>query len=466
MAIDYTSTTGSLQVRLGKIISTGKDLRSQQGSTLTNIQEVSAQYTATTIDKAEWVGTLLTRDSERIVDQMARPLQENVREAVEKTVLQTVNTGLREVPDLDTALRVLAVDMIAQSQSIATTNISASAVTNTAGGSGTIILATDGKFVYGGAKYATKQGVNQNILPETINARCIRDARDGGLLRGNEQWQVEGQGAVDRLDRRWQDGTSGYGSGAVLALNSTCGDVEASRTRGQNMLSNSGFERDDGTFALDWQIATGTAGTSLVLDKVAARGINSIGFVGNSSLLHNIYEVMGNGPRPNLKTNTVYVISAYLRGDGGTVNTGTIRLGLRDSSNAEISGCAITRNMAGVGLSVPDSSWTRITGSFTTPLTLGADTRFAINFTVALGAQTLLVDEVVLAEVVPLYSGGVGVAVVAGTADWELDDRMAASFAKTAAEWQVELDRYLNLAGRDIQLPTSTSPTFAATHIG
>ena len=464
MPIDYTSTTGSLQVRLGKIISTGKDLRSQQGSTITNIQEVAAQYTATTLDKAEYVGTLLTRDVNMIADQMARPLQENVREAVEKTVLMTVNDGLREVPDLDTALRVLAVDMIAQGQSIATTNISASAVTNTAGGSGTIILATDGKFVYGGAKYAAKQGVNQNILPETINARCIRDARDGGLLRGNEQWQVEGQGAIDRLDRRWQDGTSGFGSGAVLALNSTCGDVEASRTRGQNMLSNSGFERDDGTFALDWLVATGTKGTNLTMSKTAARGLNSIKFTGNSSVLHSIYLVMGNGPRPNLKTNTVYAISAYLRGDGGTVNTGTIRLGLRDSSNAEISGCAIVRAMNTDN--VPNTGWTRITGTFTTPLTLGQDTRFAINFTVAMGAQTLLVDEVVLAEVVPLYSGGVGVAVVAGTSDWELDDRMSASVAKTSAEWQVELDRYLNLAGRDIQLPTSTSPTFAATHIG
>jgi hypothetical protein len=277
---------------------------------------------------------------------------------------------------------------------------------------------------------------------------------------------VEGQSAVDRLDRRWQDGTSGYGSGAVLALNSTCGDVEASRTRGQNMLSNGGFERDDTVTPLDWVIQTGAAGVTIETGTIGARGSQSVKFVGNSSVLHNIYEVMGNGPRPNLKTNTVYVISAYLRGDGGTVNTGTIRLGLRDSSNAEISGCAITRNMAGVGLSVGDSSWTRITGSFTTPLTLGADTRFAVNFTVALGAQTLLVDEVVLAEVVPLYSGGIGVAVVAGTSDWELDDRMAASVAKTSAEWQVELDRYLNLAGRDIQLPTSTSPTFAATHIG
>jgi hypothetical protein len=465
MPIDYTSTTGSLQVRLGKIISTGKDLRSQQGSTIVNIQEVAAQYTATTLDKAEYVGTLLTRDVNLIADQMARPLQENVREAVEKTVLMTVNDGLREVPDLDTALRVLAVDMIAQTQSIGETLISTSAVTNTAGGSGTIILATDGKFVYSGAKYASKQGVNQNIIAEAVNARCVQDARDGALLRGNERWVVEGRASVDRLDRRWQDGSSGYGSGAVLAINSTCGDVEGSRTRGQNTLSNGGMERNDGTFVLDWQIQTGTAGTNLTLSNTAARGTKSIAFTGNGTVLHNIYEIMGVGARPGLRTNTVYAVSAYLRGSGGTVNVGSLRLGLRDSSNAEISGAAVTRAL-NVD-TVPSTGWTRMTGTFTTPLTLGPDTRFAINFTVALGSgQVLLMDEVVLAEVVPLYSGGVGAVVVAGTADWELDDRMAASVAKTAVEWQVELDRYLNLAGRDIQLPVSTSPTFASTHIG
>ena len=466
MPIDYTSTTGSLQVRLGKIISVGKDLRAQQGSTITNIQEVGAQYTATTIDKAEYVGTLLTRDVQALADEMARPLQVSVREGVEKTVLETVRDGLREVPDVDTALRFLAIDMIQQSQSIAETQIGVSAITNTAGGSGTLILATDGRFVYGGAKYAGKQGVNAAILPETLNARCTKDARDGSLLRGNEQWMIEGRASVDRLDRRWQDGSSGYGSGAMLMLNSTCGDVEASRVRGQNMLSNSGFERDDGTFVLDWDIVTGTAGTTLAIDKTALRGINSCKFVGNNTIQHHITEIMGQGPRPTIKANTTYIVSAWLQGDTGTVNTGTIRFGLTDVLNAEISGTGVTRNMAGVGLSVPTGSWTHVTGSFTTPLDLPSTVKFAIHFTVKLGNQDLLVDEVVLTESVPLYASGPGAAVVAGSSDWQLDDRMQAIVSKTASEWQVELDRYLNLAARNIQLPTSATPTFATTHIG
>ena len=463
MPIDYTSTTGSLQVRLGKILSVGKDLRAQQGSTFTNLQEVAAQYTATTIDKAEYVGTLLTQDSQQQVDQIARPMQDAVREGVEKTILMTVNDGLREVPDVDTALRSLAVDMIAQSQSIGTTGVSIGAVSNTATGSGTMILSESGRFVYGGAKYASKQTVNDTILAETVNARCIKDARDGSLLRGNERFMLEGQKSVDRLDRRWQDGSSGYGSGAVLMLNSTCGTIEASSVRGQNMLSNSGFERDDGTFPLDWQIATGTAGTTLSTSASGARGTKSLAFVGNNVINHNVYEVMGQGPRPNVKTNTVYIVSAYLRGTTGTVNTGTIRFGLRDSSDAEISGASISVNLTST--TIPNSAWTHITGSFTTPLSLPSGVRFAINMTVKLGNQTLLIDEVVLCECERLYPGGPGVAVVAGTADWELDDRMAAAITKTTDLWQVELDRYLNLAARGIQFPVSLTATFATTHI-
>lgn len=466
MPIDYTSTTGSLQVRLGKIISVGKDLRAQQGSTLTNIQEVAAQYTATAIDKQEYVGNLLTRDVNAQVDEMARPLQSSVREAVEKTVLMTVNDGLREVNDVDTALRFLAIDMIQQSQSIGETQVGVSAVTATAGGSGTVIIAKDGRFVYGGAKFSAKQGVNDTILAEALNARCTKDARDGSLVRGNEQWMIEGRNSIDRLDRRWQDGSSGYGSGAMLALNSTCGSIEGSPVRGQNMLSNSGFERDDTNFALDWDIVTGTAGTTLAIDKTALRGSNSAKFVGNNTIQHHITQTMGVGPRPAIKANTVYIVSAWLQGDTGTVNTGTISFDLRDGSNAQISGCAVSRNMAGVGLSVPTGSWTHVTGSFTTPLNLPSTVKFAIAFTVKLGTQDLLCDEVCLIECVPVYAGGPGAAIVAGSADWELDDRLAVSLTKTTVEWQVELDRYLNLAARGIQFPFSATPTFATTHIG
>lgn len=467
MPIDYTSTTGSLQVRLGKMISLGKDLRAQQGSTLTNINEVAAQYTATTVDRAEYVGPLLTLDSETLVDGMAANMQASVRMGMERTVIQTVSDGLREVPDLSTALRFLAIDMIAQSQSIGTTQVVAGTVSNTATGTGRMVVAVDGKFAFGGAKFAAKQGEQHSILPETLNARCTMDARDGRMIRGNEAWEIEGKAGVARLDRRWQDGTGNYGSGAALSLNSTCGNVEGSRVRGQNMLSNSGFERVDGTpFAVDWQIQTGTAGTSLQSSTTAARGSRSLKIVGDNAIVHNIYEVMGEGPRPNIKSNTTYIVSAWLRGDTGTVNTGTIEMGLRDGSNVQVSGANITRNMAGAGLSVPNTGWTHFTGSFTTPLDMPSSVRFVITFSVKLGAQTLLVDDVCLVEAVPCYLGGPMVGIFAGTADWELDDRASCAITKTANEWQVELDRYLNLAQHGIQFPVSTSPTFASTHIG
>jgi hypothetical protein len=42
---------------------------------------------------------------------------------------------------------------------------------------------------------------------------------------------------------------------------------------------------------------------------------------------------------------------------------------------------------------------------------------------------------------------------------------MSRTITKTAAQWQQELDRYLNLAALDVQLPTSTSPTITTTLI-
>lgn len=457
MPIDYTSTTSSLQVRLGKFIGLGTDLRSQQGSTLTNINEVRAAYTATTIDREEYVGPLASDDNEELVDGMARTLQTYVRDGMERTVIKTVSSGIREVNNATDALRLLATDMIENSQAISTTAISISAQTATATGSGAFSVSAGGQYVYGGAKYTTKQTQNDSIIAETVSARCIKDARDGSLILGNERFEIQGQGAVDRLDRRWQDGTSGYGSGARVLINSTCGSIEASSIRGQNMLSNSGMERVNGTpFPLDWQIQTGTEGTNLTAENSGARGSWSMNFTGNGTVLHNVYETMGQGPRPNIKSNTVYIVSAMLATKGGTVNAGTFALQLRDASNTEISGCSVARVFNTSNLAV--GSWVRLVGSFTTPLTLTSGTRFALAFTVPLGnTQVLLVDEVVLTEAAELYAGGPKMALLAGTADWELDDRINVAIAKTTDPWQVNLDRYLDLAGRGIQLPTSAT---------
>ena len=80
-------------------------------------------------------------------------------------------------------------------------------------------------------------------------------------------------------------------------------------------------------------------------------------------------------------------------------------------------------------------------------------------------SNSVYVDEFVMCEAAYLYTGGPACAIIAGSSDHELDDRMSRTITKTAAQWQQELDRYLNLAALDVQFPTSATPTISTTLI-
>ena len=466
MPIDYTGTNAGLFVRLGKIINAGVEERAAQSTLVTHIEEVVGKYTATSIDRTEYLGSM-AGDKEAIADAAGRSAQDAVRDALERTIIEQVDAEAPTrlvAPTLPNALRTLAIDMQANTsalQSIGTTNLSIGSLSVTAAetasaAQGALLMSTAPRYSYAGTKSATKPAATDSILAEIVTARCTKDARDGSLIRGNERFSVTGEDAVDRLDRRWP-----RGSGAVLALNSTCGSIESSRVAGQNMLLNSGFERDDGTIPLDWTIIVGTGGTNITLEKPGYRGNGALKIVGATGVAHAISQTMGRGPIPNVKSNTVYFVSLRARAETGTITAGTLRAGLRDGSNADISGAAEVFNFASLG-----TTYTLFQGSFTTPLNLPSEVRFALNFTVNLtNTQVVFIDEVILCEAAYLYTGGPGVAIVAGSSDHELDDRMSRTITKTAAQWQQELDRYLNLAALDVQFPTSASPTISTTLI-
>lgn len=469
MAIDYTGTAAGLFTRLGKIIGMGQDVRTAQADVVTELNDIASVYTSTTINRQEYLGAL-NDDRERQADQVGRATQVNIGRAIEQTIVETVNadTDLGPLPhkDINDALRILTIDMRTNTtpQSIGTTLISISAQTaNSTTVNGVMIVSEAGKFAYGGSKSGTKAAQNDTILAETITARCTKDSRDGNYIRGNELFAVTGQRAVDRLDRRWPQGSGGY-----LMLHSTCGDIDSSAQRGQNHLTNSGFERVNSVpFPLSWTISTGTSGTSIVGDTDAYRGSYSIKFVGDGTNTRGVYQVMGTGPRPTIKSNTPYILSARIRSDSGTISAGSIQFELCDSTYSLISGCNVTRNFnAGTGGTNLTTNWEHVKGTFTTPLDLPSEIRFHIVTNVALAnLAPLLIDEVVLTEAVPLYQGGPAVAVVAGQTDWQLDDFVKVAVTKTAGTWAQELDRYLNLAGRDIQFPTSATPTISTTLI-
>ena len=462
MAIDYTSTTSGLFVRLGKIINAGKDWRSAQNTLVTHIEETLAKYTATSIDRTEYLGQM-AGDREEIADT-GRPVQAAVREAIENTIVEQVDAeltpGLEPAKTVDNALRRLTADMAAAPQSIGTTLISFSAVTNASTTfDGTIIMSPNERFNFGGVKGAAATS-NDTPLAETLTARCVKDARDGSLILGNERFEVAGDNAVDRLDRAWPQG-----SGCRVLMNATCSDMDSRSGPGQNMLTNSGFERVDATpFPLDWTIGTGTAGTSIRSVATPYRGANSMRFDGDGTTERSVYQIMGQGPRARIRTNTSYVISARIKASVADLTQGILQIGLADSTGTIISGCVAAQTFS-VGSPLSTASWTHLTAAITTPLNLGSVVQFRIQTGSGGGALAntarLLIDDVILAEVVTLYPGGPGAVIVPGTANFELDDSMQVSIAKTQAEWHLELDRYLDLAGRGIRFPSSNTPTIS-----
>ena len=459
MPIDYTGTSAGLFVRLGKLINAGQEHRAAQNALVTHIEETMGKYTSTSIDRTEYLGTM-AGDRETIADASGRAAQEAVREAMERTIIEQVDDelspGLEPSKTIDNALRRLTIDMLAQSQAIGTTSISFSAVTNASTTfDGTIIIGENRKFDNGGAKKPSATP-NDTILAETLTARCVKDARDGSMILGNERFEVAGDNAVDRLDRRWPEG-----SGAILRLNSTCSDIDSNSGTGQNMLTNSGFERVDGTpFPLDWLAGSGTIGTNLTSTTTAFRGSRAVKFEGNGSAQRAIYQVMGVGPRAKIRSNTAYAVSARLIAETANVTAGTIRLALVDSSGNVLGTTltAVARNMASAN--VTTTAWVHLFGTFTTPLNLPSEVRFSIETDAGGGALAagakLIIDDVILAPVYEIYPGGPGCIVVPGTANFELGDQMRVAVTKTAAEWAEELDRYLHLGPRGILFPTGT----------
>lgn len=466
MPIDYTGTSAGLFVRLGKLINAGKEERIAQGTLVTHIEEAMGKYTATSIDRQDYLGAL-NGDRNAIADANGRNAQAAVRDAMERTIVEQVNAELSPTlePDktIGNALRRLSTDMVAQTQSIGTTSISFSAVTNASTTfDGTMIMAKNESYVIGGSKRSSV-APNDTALAETITARCVKDARDGSLILGNERFEVAGQNAVDRLDRRWP-----AGSGCLLSVNSTCSDIDSSSAPGQNMLTNSGFERLDGTpFPLDWTAGYGTIGTSLTSSTTRFRGDYALMFTGNGTTARGVYQVMGTGPRAKIVANRVYAVSCRLIADTANVTTGIIRICLTDDAGTVLSGCSAARNMS--TSAVTTGAWVHLYNTFTTPLNLPSTVHFSIETdgglsSLANGAK-LIIDEVILAPVQMLYAGGPGCVIVPGTANFELGDQMQVAVAKTQAEWHLELDRYLNLAARNISIPSSGSPTISTTLI-
>jgi hypothetical protein len=322
----------------------------------------------------------------------------------------------------------------------------------------------NGKFVYDtSAPDTLLKSTNDfpNIRAEVIEARCVQDAQSGAIQRGNEVFELRGQPAYPSLDYRFP-----AGSGRVMRINTITAGVDAGAA-GQNLLTNSDFEDQTSNLPDQWTLVSGTAGTHFATETGAGnyfRGAKALKLIHGTGGLFNIRQQFGsaNGTVGRLAPDHPYVIAFAAKKDAGA--TGTIRLSVKDSSASIINSGDYTAPANGFyfsqSVSALTTSYALYTLAFRTPRAMASDLYFHLESTTTIATASVYIDDIVIAELMPIAAGGQAMGMIAGSTDWVIDDNGRFTFSNDGTSTMVRgIDRLFDMYPKGLSLP----PNYATT---
>lgn len=216
-----------------------------------------------------------------------------------------------------------------------------------------------------------------------------------------------------------------------------------------------GFTKVSGTAGTDFSEETSTVfitgGSALVI----AAGGNTVALLSTDSIT-------------GLDAHTVYALGFWYRRTG-TVSGGTLDVSLYDGSN-DIADEAGTTNTVQVAFGSLTTSWQLATAFFRLPDPAPATVKLRIRTGTAFsGGGTVYVDHLMLAQADELYEGGPFMAVFAGNAPFELDDKITLTVTNDyRGAIQTAFQRNFDMVALDLYLPSATggSETIADSLIG
>lgn len=456
MALTYTGTNGVF-TRLGKLFGLAEAVRAHQLDVKSRIETIQGTYSNA---DSYMVGALVGVMEERI--QQSGAILSDIRTAAETTLREmiyndsTVSTRsvLPSRSDLD-ALLYLIREMSADSASVeisATTKAAISVGTGNVG-NGTLLFTELPPL-------ALKAGATQfpNIRNERIEIRCVQDAQGKSILPGSEVFSVRGQTAFDNLDYRFP-----AGSGADFLMSCTNAAMDTGN-RYENLLRNSAFTAFTTANVPDyWTVSTGTAGTHFAQETTTTfRGGSAFKFIGNGSTLAKVRQQMNTtaGTPNSVEADRLYVLAIAAR-TSGTASAGVVRVSLQDASGTVVTGASFTISF-GIGTSYV---WNYV--FFRAPLSLPSVVYCVLEQTTALNSGlSMLLDELVLAEVRQVAPGGQGIVILPGSTDWAVNDHLRlVATNDLAGEFNTEFDRFFHMYQRGLMLPAASPATIADTLI-
>ena len=450
MALTYTGT-GGLFTRLGSLIYMLDAVRTHQANLKTLLANVQGDYSSADswmIDQVAGRIDLRISDSYGVISDIRASAEKTLVEMCFSEANSTSASFSMKSKSISDALIWLIRQMRADSQTVKRCGITKSSTTFGASNVG-----QNAKFVWLTKTPNVLLGGMTNwegIRTEILEARVVQDSVSGIVQPGTEIWEVRGQPSYIPLDYRFP-----AGSGIIARMPTACAVIDAGG-RNQNILTNSDLEDQTTNLPDQWTVSSGTAGTHFQTETTAAnvfRGTKALKLLAGTGGTFSIRQQLGTatGTVGRIIPDRPYVIAFAIKVDATAA--GAVRVCVKDGSGNLIDSDA-TAPYTVSGL----ASYSIVTATFRAPINVPAACYVHLETTTTITNAAVYVDEIVVAELMPIAPGGQAIGMVAGSTDFRVDDSARFSFTNDGAgKFQVGFDRLFGMYLLGLQLPSAAS---------
>lgn len=445
MALTYTGSNG-LFTRLGALIYMMDAVRTHQANLKTLLDNVEGEYSAA---DSYMVAGLSSAIEARIAE--AGGVLFDIQQAATTTLVEMAwaeasasSTRTMREKSLSEALVWLIKDMDATSNTIEGTTIGTGSISAGSGNTGNGTMES-----FADAPNVLLSSTNDwpNIRTDLVEAFCVADAQSSNLTPGAEMFRVTGSAAYPNLDYRFPSG-----SGMNFMLPSTTAAIDAG-ARGANILTNSDLEDWTSNVPNQWTTVSGTPGTDFQSHTATYyRGATSIKFPVTGATCA-IRQRIGtpDGTVGTVTPDRPYILAFAAKKDAGA--TGTITISLRDASGTVIDSTNWSTAQSVASLT---TSWAIYTFKRRMPKVIPSELYIHVGVTTAIATAAAYVDEVILAEMIPVAPGGQALTIIAGSTNWVLDDNVRRKMANNNEGAFVRaFDRLFDMYGKGLSLPAN-----------
>lgn len=475
MSISFSSATGNLFNRLGKLGLLIKQVSSYQSSQVTNATNtttgVVAQYNSEP-DLQALMGSAYISNINSAGDGIGSVARNIARQTINRVVYRDnprISQNLTSLNIIDSIKEVIR-QMNAQGASI---------FLQTVAGSGSAFTGTGNGVINVSVKRPQDGRTQELLFAETLLVKCTQDSFTGGATAGNENLTIYGQGnQSDVFAFDWP-----LGSNSRSNLNSIDGDV----TNGSNnLLNNSGFASWTSNVPNQFTLTVGVAGTNTIQNgSITYSGGSSLQIVGDgSNTLTELRQQFNNssGTTNILLPLTQYGVCIFARRDSVAAAQGILTIDLFDGTNI-INDAAGNPNSFTIDLTALTTNFQSFTGAFRTPSSLPTNYYIRLRLSTSLtNGRSVYFDKLSLGEMTECYASGPYVSVHTGNVNfvqWETNPFFQGDYATitttnsrgsggTLNTFPTLCQRFFfsEMMGNELLFPSSVSNTISDSLIG